>query len=107
MRRSCRSSGEGGIRGGCGGLGRTWESPTSTSPSPSTAPAGTPPPGASPTPGPRELFTAGYWVDLVAEAERGLLDFVTIEDAFGLQSATGSSGPTTAPTGSAAGSTRC
>ena len=35
---------------------------------------------------PRELFTAGYWADLVAEAERGLLDFVTIEDALGLQS---------------------
>ena len=60
---------------------------TSTSPWPSTAPAGTPPPGGSPTPGPRELLTAGYWVDLVAEAERGLLDLVTIEDALGLQSA--------------------
>ncbi|RFU83997.1 LLM class flavin-dependent oxidoreductase [Streptomyces triticagri] len=35
---------------------------------------------------PRELFTAGYWTDLVAEAERGLLDFVTIEDGLGLQS---------------------
>lgn len=35
---------------------------------------------------PRELFTAGYWADLVAEAERGLLDFVTIEDSLGLQS---------------------
>ncbi|MER7183806.1 LLM class flavin-dependent oxidoreductase [Streptomyces hyaluromycini] len=35
---------------------------------------------------PRELFTAGYWADLVAEAERGLLDFVTIEDGLGLQS---------------------
>ena len=37
---------------------------------------------------PRELFTAGYWADLVTEAERGLLDLVTIEDALGLQSAT-------------------
>ena len=27
-----------------------------------------------------------YWADLVAEAERGLLDFVTIEDSLGLQS---------------------
>ncbi|MFG2358869.1 LLM class flavin-dependent oxidoreductase [Streptomyces sp. NPDC048521] len=36
---------------------------------------------------PRELFTAGYWADLVAEAERGLLDFVTIEDGLGPQSA--------------------
>ncbi|GCD92437.1 LLM class flavin-dependent oxidoreductase [Embleya hyalina] len=33
-----------------------------------------------------ELFTARYWTDLVAEAEAGLLDFVTIEDALGLQS---------------------
>ena len=36
---------------------------------------------------PAELFTAGYWADLVQEAERGLLDFVTIEDWLGLQSA--------------------
>ncbi|MDQ0906006.1 alkanesulfonate monooxygenase SsuD/methylene tetrahydromethanopterin reductase-like flavin-dependent oxidoreductase (luciferase family) [Streptomyces canus] len=35
---------------------------------------------------PRELFTAGYWAHLVAEAERGLLDFVTIEDGLGPQS---------------------
>jgi alkanesulfonate monooxygenase SsuD/methylene tetrahydromethanopterin reductase-like flavin-dependent oxidoreductase (luciferase family) len=35
---------------------------------------------------PAELFTAGYWADLVAEAERGLLDLVTFEDAFRLQS---------------------
>ncbi|MET7473539.1 LLM class flavin-dependent oxidoreductase [Streptomyces sp. NPDC005648] len=35
---------------------------------------------------PRELFTAGYWADQVAEAERGLLDFVTLEDGLGLQS---------------------
>lgn len=35
---------------------------------------------------PRELFTAGYWAGLVAEAERGLLDFVTFEDGLGLQS---------------------
>src|SRR5262249_45582099 len=35
---------------------------------------------------PRELFTAGYWVDLVREAERGLLDFVTIDDTLRLQS---------------------
>ena len=32
---------------------------------------------------PRDLLTAGYWADLVAEAERGLLDLVTIEDALG------------------------
>ncbi|MFD4354410.1 LLM class flavin-dependent oxidoreductase [Nocardia sp. NPDC058518] len=31
---------------------------------------------------PTELFTAGYWRDLVATAERGLLDFVTIEDSL-------------------------
>lgn len=36
---------------------------------------------------PGELLTAAYWTDLVTEAERGLLDFVTIEDALGLQSA--------------------
>ncbi|CCK32610.1 FMNH2-utilizing oxygenase [Streptomyces davaonensis JCM 4913] len=35
---------------------------------------------------PRDLFTAAYWADLVAEAERGLLDFVTIEDGLGPQS---------------------
>jgi len=35
---------------------------------------------------PKELFSAGYWVDQVLEAERGLADFVTVEDSFGLQS---------------------
>ncbi|MBL1087364.1 LLM class flavin-dependent oxidoreductase [Streptomyces actinomycinicus] len=35
---------------------------------------------------PRDLFTAGYWTDLITEAERGLLDFVTIEDGLGPQS---------------------
>ncbi|MFJ4539831.1 LLM class flavin-dependent oxidoreductase [Streptomyces tibetensis] len=35
---------------------------------------------------PRDQFTAAYWVDLVTEAERGLLDFVTIEDGLGPQS---------------------
>lgn len=35
---------------------------------------------------PGDLFTAGYWVDLVTEAERGLIDFVTLEDALSLQS---------------------
>ncbi|MEU5396452.1 LLM class flavin-dependent oxidoreductase [Streptomyces tibetensis] len=35
---------------------------------------------------PREQFTAAYWADLVTEAERGLLDFVTIEDGLGPQS---------------------
>jgi alkanesulfonate monooxygenase SsuD/methylene tetrahydromethanopterin reductase-like flavin-dependent oxidoreductase (luciferase family) len=39
-----------------------------------------------PTARPLELFTAEYWVDLVEEAERGQLDFVTIEDSLGLQS---------------------
>jgi alkanesulfonate monooxygenase SsuD/methylene tetrahydromethanopterin reductase-like flavin-dependent oxidoreductase (luciferase family) len=32
------------------------------------------------------LFDAGYWAELAAEAERGLLDFVTIEDSLTLQS---------------------
>ncbi|MGX2995726.1 LLM class flavin-dependent oxidoreductase [Streptomyces sp. JNUCC 64] len=36
---------------------------------------------------PGGLFTARYWADLVTEAEHGLLDFVTLEDALGLQSA--------------------
>ncbi|GAA3158786.1 LLM class flavin-dependent oxidoreductase [Streptomyces rameus] len=36
---------------------------------------------------PGALFSAGYWADLVTEAERGLLDFVTFEDALGVQSA--------------------
>ncbi|MFI6982925.1 LLM class flavin-dependent oxidoreductase [Embleya sp. NPDC050154] len=36
---------------------------------------------------PADLFTARYWADLVAEAERGLLDFVTFEDALAMQSA--------------------
>ena len=36
---------------------------------------------------PAELFTAGYWADVITEAERGLLDFVTIEDGLSLQSA--------------------
>jgi alkanesulfonate monooxygenase SsuD/methylene tetrahydromethanopterin reductase-like flavin-dependent oxidoreductase (luciferase family) len=35
---------------------------------------------------PADLFTAGYWADLAAEAERGLLDFLTIEDSLSLQS---------------------
>src|ERR1700722_14868565 len=34
---------------------------------------------------PSELFSPQYWVDLVQEAERGLLDFVTIEDSLALQ----------------------
>ena len=36
---------------------------------------------------PADLTTAGYWADLVREAERGTLDFVTIEDSLGLQAA--------------------
>ncbi|MBW8486780.1 LLM class flavin-dependent oxidoreductase [Actinomadura parmotrematis] len=35
---------------------------------------------------PAELFSARYWSDLVAEAERGLLDLVTFEDLLGQQS---------------------
>jgi alkanesulfonate monooxygenase SsuD/methylene tetrahydromethanopterin reductase-like flavin-dependent oxidoreductase (luciferase family) len=35
---------------------------------------------------PRTLFTARYWAELVTEAERGLLDLVTLEDGLGLQS---------------------
>jgi alkanesulfonate monooxygenase SsuD/methylene tetrahydromethanopterin reductase-like flavin-dependent oxidoreductase (luciferase family) len=35
---------------------------------------------------PDELFTGRYWTDIIAEAEHGLLDFVTIEDGFSVQS---------------------
>lgn len=35
---------------------------------------------------PADLFTADYWVDVVRTAERGDLDFVTIEDSLALQS---------------------
>jgi alkanesulfonate monooxygenase SsuD/methylene tetrahydromethanopterin reductase-like flavin-dependent oxidoreductase (luciferase family) len=35
---------------------------------------------------PGALFTAGYWVDLVREAEAAHMDFVTIEDAMAVQS---------------------
>jgi len=35
---------------------------------------------------PADLFTAAYWVDLVALAERAGLDFATIEDSLALQS---------------------
>ena len=36
---------------------------------------------------PAELLTGRYWTDIITEAERGLLDFVTIEDGFSVQSA--------------------
>ena len=35
---------------------------------------------------PDRLLTAAYWVDLARQAERGLLDFITIEDGLDLQS---------------------
>jgi alkanesulfonate monooxygenase SsuD/methylene tetrahydromethanopterin reductase-like flavin-dependent oxidoreductase (luciferase family) len=35
---------------------------------------------------PQRLFTAGYWTELARQAERGLLDFLTIEDGLSLQS---------------------
>src|ERR1700729_4179209 len=35
---------------------------------------------------PAELLSAGYWAEVIAEAERGVLDFVTIEDGLSLQS---------------------
>jgi alkanesulfonate monooxygenase SsuD/methylene tetrahydromethanopterin reductase-like flavin-dependent oxidoreductase (luciferase family) len=34
---------------------------------------------------PQGLFTAGYWTELAQQAERGLLDFLTIEDGLDLQ----------------------
>lgn len=36
---------------------------------------------------PAELFTPEYWTELVQLAERGGVDYVTIEDALGIQSA--------------------
>jgi alkanesulfonate monooxygenase SsuD/methylene tetrahydromethanopterin reductase-like flavin-dependent oxidoreductase (luciferase family) len=39
----------------------------------------------APSARPAELFTAAYWTGLVREASRGKLDFVTIEDALGIQ----------------------
>jgi alkanesulfonate monooxygenase SsuD/methylene tetrahydromethanopterin reductase-like flavin-dependent oxidoreductase (luciferase family) len=36
---------------------------------------------------PADLLSAGYWADLIVAAERGLLDFVTIEDGLGLHAA--------------------
>ncbi len=42
---------------------------------------------------PTEVFTPAYWVDLVQRAERGWLDFVTIEDSLSLQSSLGSGRP--------------
>jgi alkanesulfonate monooxygenase SsuD/methylene tetrahydromethanopterin reductase-like flavin-dependent oxidoreductase (luciferase family) len=41
----------------------------------------------SPDARPRELFTATYWKTLVDQAQRGLLDFVTIDDTLTIQSA--------------------
>jgi alkanesulfonate monooxygenase SsuD/methylene tetrahydromethanopterin reductase-like flavin-dependent oxidoreductase (luciferase family) len=35
---------------------------------------------------PQRLLTAGYWTGLAQQAERGLLDFLTIEDGLDLQS---------------------
>ena len=35
---------------------------------------------------PQRLFTAGYWTRMAQQAERGLLDFLTIEDGLDLQS---------------------
>ncbi len=68
--------------------GRERDAVTSrcTSPSRSTAPAGTRPRGATRRRARPSCSPRAYWVDLVRTAERGLLDFVTIEDAFGLQS---------------------
>lgn len=55
---------------------------------------------------PQRLFTSGYWTELARHAERGLLDFLTIEDGLDLQS-DDASGLTPAPIGSGAVWTRC
>ena len=47
----------------------------------------------SPDARPQELFSAGYWTDLAREAEAGALDFLTIEDSLGLQTAGRFAGP--------------
>ena len=47
----------------------------------------------SPGARPGELFSAGYWADLAREAESGTLDFLTIEDSLGLQTAGRFAGP--------------
>jgi hypothetical protein len=49
--------------------------------------AGTPPAWREPGARPAELFSARYWAGLAVEAERGLLDFATFEDALSLQPA--------------------
>ena len=54
----------------------TWRSP-------STALAGIPAAWREADAQPQRLFTAGYWIELAQQAERGLLDFVTIEDGLG------------------------
>ncbi|MET8797461.1 LLM class flavin-dependent oxidoreductase [Nocardia sp. NPDC004568] len=36
---------------------------------------------------PTELFTPGYWTDLAATAQRGLLDFLTIDDSLAVPDA--------------------
>ncbi|WP_432993757.1 LLM class flavin-dependent oxidoreductase [Dactylosporangium sp. CA-233914] len=41
----------------------------------------------SPHARPRELFSPAYWTGLIAEAQRGLLDFATIDDSLTIQSA--------------------
>ncbi|WP_086841146.1 LLM class flavin-dependent oxidoreductase [Amycolatopsis kentuckyensis] len=42
---------------------------------------------------PGELLTAGYWADLVREAEAGQLDFVTLEDSLALQAVSATDRP--------------
>ena len=55
---------------------------------------------------PGELFTARYWVEVIQEAERGLLDFVTIETGSAC-SPLPTPSRTSALTRCADGSTRC
>jgi alkanesulfonate monooxygenase SsuD/methylene tetrahydromethanopterin reductase-like flavin-dependent oxidoreductase (luciferase family) len=47
----------------------------------------------SPDARPQELFSAGYWTELAREADAGALDFLTIEDSLGLQTAGRFAGP--------------
>jgi alkanesulfonate monooxygenase SsuD/methylene tetrahydromethanopterin reductase-like flavin-dependent oxidoreductase (luciferase family) len=58
----------------------------------------------SPRARPGELLQAGYWTETIQQAERGLIDFVTIEDSFGPDAQPDPSGPGPGPGSGASGS---
>jgi alkanesulfonate monooxygenase SsuD/methylene tetrahydromethanopterin reductase-like flavin-dependent oxidoreductase (luciferase family) len=53
----------------------------------------------SPRARPGELLQAGYWTETIHQAERGLIDFVTIEDSFGPDAQPDPNGPGHSPGG--------